>query len=148
MRAKDNNNKSGNGRKTCAYYEQLDNLLGDHPNVKPVAVSSSSNVNTKSKRQGEEQNDDNDDDNDDDDETTDDENASSQVVPNKNKETAPPKKRYKSAVTNSTNSLLGWLNDWKRENREIQEKRFDSMKEIAREKNDLLRQILNKLNDD
>ena len=38
---KDHNNKSGSDRKTCPFYEQLQELLGDRPKVVPRTTVSS-----------------------------------------------------------------------------------------------------------
>ena len=35
---KDNKNKSGNSRKTCKYFEELDKILGDRPITRPPSV--------------------------------------------------------------------------------------------------------------
>lgn len=40
METKDHNNKSGNDPKTCKFYEELEEILGEKPCVKPVAVAS------------------------------------------------------------------------------------------------------------
>lgn len=40
METKDHNNKSGNDPKTCKFYEELEEVLGEKPCVKPVAVAS------------------------------------------------------------------------------------------------------------
>ncbi|XP_036140288.1 uncharacterized protein LOC118645564 isoform X2 [Monomorium pharaonis] len=40
---KDHNNQSGNDPKTCKFYEELEDVLGEKPCVKPVAVASSLN---------------------------------------------------------------------------------------------------------
>lgn len=38
METKDHNNKSGNDPKTCKFYEELEEVLGEKPCVKPIAV--------------------------------------------------------------------------------------------------------------
>lgn len=40
METKDHNNKSGNDPKTCKFYEELEEILGEKPCVKPVAIAS------------------------------------------------------------------------------------------------------------
>ena len=40
-RVKDNNNRSGRQRKTCPYEKELEDLLGDRPNVQPVCLAGS-----------------------------------------------------------------------------------------------------------
>lgn len=40
METKDHNRKSGNGLKTCKFYEKLEEILGETPTVKPVAIAS------------------------------------------------------------------------------------------------------------
>ena len=40
-RCKDNSQKSGRQRKTCPYEKELEDLLGDRPNVKPVCLVAS-----------------------------------------------------------------------------------------------------------
>lgn len=39
---KDHNNKSGNGRITFQFYQQMDSILGDKPSVNPINVLDSS----------------------------------------------------------------------------------------------------------
>lgn len=41
---KDHNNKSGNDPKTCKFYDELEDVLGDKPCVAPVAVASNLNI--------------------------------------------------------------------------------------------------------
>jgi len=43
METKDHNNKSGNDLKTCKFYEELEEVLGEKPCVQPVAVASNRN---------------------------------------------------------------------------------------------------------
>jgi len=45
METKDHNNTSGNDPKTCKFYEELEEILGEKPCVKPIAVAS--NLNNK-----------------------------------------------------------------------------------------------------
>ena len=40
-RAKDNNKKTGRQRKSCPFEKELDDLLGDRPNVQPVCLVAS-----------------------------------------------------------------------------------------------------------
>lgn len=40
METKDHNNKSGNDPKTCKFYDELEEILGEKPCVKPIAVAS------------------------------------------------------------------------------------------------------------
>ncbi|XP_025157658.1 trihelix transcription factor GTL2-like isoform X2 [Harpegnathos saltator] len=40
METKDHNNKSGNDPKTCKLYEELEEVLGEQPCVKPITVAS------------------------------------------------------------------------------------------------------------
>lgn len=42
MKVKDNNSKSGNPPKTCSFFDEMDEILGDKPYVKPVSIASSS----------------------------------------------------------------------------------------------------------
>ena len=83
----------------------------------------------------------------DDDDDDDDEDNGQQVVPTQ------PKKKYKSAVTQSTNVLLSWLNNFQKENdRKERERhaeqeqkaddRFRRLEILAEEKNELLRSLL------
>ena len=37
-KVKDNNNQTGNNRKTCKFYERLDNVLGNKPAMRPPIV--------------------------------------------------------------------------------------------------------------
>lgn len=43
METKDHNNKSGNDPKTCKFYEELEEVLGEKPCVKPVSIASNLN---------------------------------------------------------------------------------------------------------
>lgn len=43
METKDHNNTSGNDPKTCKFYEELEEILGEKPCVKPVAIASNLN---------------------------------------------------------------------------------------------------------
>lgn len=40
--AKDSNQRSGRGRITCPFYEELDRILGDRPSVQPLELLDSS----------------------------------------------------------------------------------------------------------
>lgn len=40
VRVKDHNKITGATRKTCRFYNEMDNLYGDKPNVNPVALAS------------------------------------------------------------------------------------------------------------
>lgn len=55
METKDHNNNSGNDPRTCKFYEELEEVLGEKPCVKPVAIAS--NLNKKRAVSSEEQND-------------------------------------------------------------------------------------------
>lgn len=43
METKDHNNKSGNDPKICKFYDELEDVLGEKPCVKPVAIASNLN---------------------------------------------------------------------------------------------------------
>lgn len=43
METKDHNNKSGNDPKTCKFYDELEEVLGEKPCVQPVAIASNLN---------------------------------------------------------------------------------------------------------
>ncbi|KAL0098770.1 hypothetical protein PUN28_020726 [Cardiocondyla obscurior] len=43
METKDHNNKSGNDPKTCKFYEEIEEVLGEKPCVKPVSIASNLN---------------------------------------------------------------------------------------------------------
>lgn len=43
METKDHNNKSGNDPKTCKFYEDVEEVLGEKPYVKPVSLASNLN---------------------------------------------------------------------------------------------------------
>lgn len=43
METKDHNNKSGNDPKTCKFYNELEEVLGEKPCVQPVAIASNLN---------------------------------------------------------------------------------------------------------
>lgn len=47
MRVKDHNKGTGVTPKTCRYYDEIDNLYGDKPNVDPVKVVSNMRVETE-----------------------------------------------------------------------------------------------------
>ena len=47
----DHNNKSGNDRKTCRYFAELEEISGDRPNIRPVAILSSSGSGDQEKDQ-------------------------------------------------------------------------------------------------
>lgn len=40
VKVKDHNNTSGNDPKTCKFYDDIDDILGDKPNIKPVSIAS------------------------------------------------------------------------------------------------------------
>lgn len=83
---KDHNNKSGNDPKTCKFYEELEEVLGEKPCVKPVALAS----NLNRKRMAAEI-----------DEVNEDENESSSSTSN---ETVPQKKK----ITRIQKELKDW----------------------------------------
>ncbi|KYN18239.1 hypothetical protein ALC57_09486, partial [Trachymyrmex cornetzi] len=43
METKDHNNKSGNDPKTCKFFKELEEVLGEKPCVKPIAIASNLN---------------------------------------------------------------------------------------------------------
>lgn len=45
METKDHNNQSGNDPKICKFYEELEEILGEKPCVKPVTIASNLNPN-------------------------------------------------------------------------------------------------------
>ncbi|XP_071577461.1 uncharacterized protein [Temnothorax nylanderi] len=57
METKDHNNKSGNDPKTCKFYEDLDEILGEKPCVKPVSLASNLNKRHRTMINSKEQND-------------------------------------------------------------------------------------------
>lgn len=54
---KDHNNKSGNDPKTCKFYEELEEILGEKPCVKPVSLVSNLNKRQRTIINSKEQND-------------------------------------------------------------------------------------------
>lgn len=57
METKDHNNKSGNDPKTCKFYEDLEEVLGEKPCVKPVSLASNLNKRHRTIINSKEQND-------------------------------------------------------------------------------------------
>ncbi|CAL1680997.1 unnamed protein product [Lasius platythorax] len=57
METKDHNNKSGNDPKTCKFYKDLEEVLGEKPCVKPVSLASNLNKRHRTIINSKEQND-------------------------------------------------------------------------------------------
>ena len=136
----DHNNRSGNDRKSCPYFEELDALQHDRPNVNPVATCSSSGLKRVTKRKREEEV--SDDSSEEETQVEDDfgvvperetpeaENGFEEVSGRK-KQKRVRKRRYVSSVAQSTNSILNWLQTYeeKKEEREKAKEEREKAKE-------------------
>ena len=118
----DHNNISGNNKKTCPFFNEMNELYGYRPNVQPVATSNSNGVETK------------------------------RAAPTSNssddKTDEKKKKKYVTAAEASSNTLLAWLKaqDEKREKRE--EEKLKAVREMHNEKMSIFRDLLSVMRDE
>ena len=140
-KAVDHNNRSGNDRKECAFFNELSDVYGYRPTVNPVATASSSGKgdslsgNTKGEDKGEG-------------------NEIVCLVPSpsgtkrklagQDDSTIP---KVKSRRRKSTDEMVSWLDECKKEKAAQEEQRLKEMKDMHREQMELLGGFLEVLKD-
>ena len=126
----DHNNKSGNDRRTCQFMAELDEVYGaDRPNVRPVATSSSLGKGN-AVQQIEENS-----------ENEDVEEGEELVLPKQ----AIRKRKYTSAATQSTQSVLLWLQSYEQRKEEREEAKMNRLEKMNDKKMSLFEKLIDKL---
>ena len=132
----DHNNKSGNDKRSCLFYSELNNLFGFKPNVKPHATLSSSGIGDSSRagtKRGH---------------VEIDENTGGDSEVSSSSKGLPPKKKkkeYISQATKSTNSMLMWLEAYEERKVEREAARAANQEKMHLQKMDLFQKILEKM---
>ena len=136
----DNIRKSGNGKKPlCKYFQQLDEINGEKPNIHPQSVLSSSglgNISQGVTRKNETFPSSS---------TATSANVSQPPVNENKDEPEKKKRRYESTVTKSTNSILMWLESYEKKVEEREAARLQQEERQHQEKMEIFKLMIEKL---
>ena len=144
----DHNRQSGNDRKTCQYFDELNDILSEKPDVTPQVTFSSSgfgdakhygkkkklNNNNVEAEEGDEEGDS------DDDELHEEDDNTVQL-----KENSKRKRKYVSSSAQATNSILLWLQAYEEKKEEREMERDRRMDEMHADKMNIFKELFTNL---